>query len=556
MHFQSRSFKTLICFAILLIGAVGACAVRLSCNVAGNPDPLYITAATNKLAYYIREQVNILGNFTKDGSSVSPSLVALEVQDPQERAYSYRTITIGTPGEAFPLIITEALVVDWATGNPIDSAQILTSVKLKVTVYNPQGIARQAVITVTVYDGNMIPLHANSNPISIGSGGTRIWTDSLYIPEWAYSGKATVYFNVYSDYPKNRGIPYAAEESIQFHITRNSEVGLPYSPPTNPDTTLPGKYSTILRVSPDRFRALPGTYTVYVTGRESPWTGATANGDTTFSVLDAPSPPQAAFTYNPSEPYINQTVEFDASSSSAEGYNDTIISYEWDFGDGTPKIMESDPIIEHNFEQAQTFIVTLNVTDKEGLWSTTSKPITMLPEFGPTAYFTWSPMPAIVNGTVTFDASDSTLGWSAKTQRFSPIDSYVWNFSDGTSEVTVHTPTLDHIFTEPGNFTVTLTVIDSETPPRSDTTSHIVEVLNITLIGDITGEIPWVPDCKVNIRDIALVASKFGCEEGEPCYDVRADLAGGEYPERYPNPDGKINIRDIALVATHFGETC
>lgn len=67
---------------------------------------------------------------------------------------------------------------------------------------------------------------------------------------------------------------------------------------------------------------------------------------------------------------------------------------------------------------------------------------------------------------------------------------------------------------------------------------------------DITGSTEWTPDGKCDIRDIAIVAVRFGSEEGNEMYDVRADITGPEYLVK----DGKIDIRDLSLVALHFGE--
>jgi len=67
---------------------------------------------------------------------------------------------------------------------------------------------------------------------------------------------------------------------------------------------------------------------------------------------------------------------------------------------------------------------------------------------------------------------------------------------------------------------------------------------------DITGPVMWFPDGKCDIRDVAIVALRFGSNFGEDMYDVRADITGPTYLV----PDGKIDIRDIALVAIHFGE--
>jgi len=84
--------------------------------------------------------------------------------------------------------------------------------------------------------------------------------------------------------------------------------------------------------------------------------------------------PIARFTYSPEQPCVNETVNFDASASSGD-----LISYEWDFGDGSPKVVESGPVTTHIYEAIGNYTVTLTVTDREGLTNSTSKTITVLP---------------------------------------------------------------------------------------------------------------------------------------------------------------------------------
>ncbi|MDH7563917.1 MAG: PKD domain-containing protein [Candidatus Bathyarchaeota archaeon] len=248
-------------------------------------------------------------------------------------------------------------------------------------------------------------------------------------------------------------------------------------------------------------------------------------------------PPQASFIYWPAKPYLNQTVTFDASASSPEGFNDTIIQYAWTFGDGTPKVTETDPYITHNFTQVTTFIVTLNVTDSEGLWSTTSKPITIYPEFGPTANFTWTPAEPAYNQTVTFNASSTTLGWYAKKQRFSPIQTYRWNFGDGTGDFNTGVPIITHNFTQPNNYSVRLTVIDMD--GRSNYIIKTVRVYNITLkTYDVNG------DGTIDLKDVLRVANAYGSYPGHPRWDAACDF----------NKDNKVDLKDYMPVAVNFGK--
>jgi PKD repeat protein len=75
-----------------------------------------------------------------------------------------------------------------------------------------------------------------------------------------------------------------------------------------------------------------------------------------FTNLDFP--PVADFTYSPNRPKINETVTFNASTSYDQ--NGTIVSYEWDFGDGTTGTGE---IATHQYLESGVHQVDLTVTD-------------------------------------------------------------------------------------------------------------------------------------------------------------------------------------------------
>jgi len=74
--------------------------------------------------------------------------------------------------------------------------------------------------------------------------------------------------------------------------------------------------------------------------------------------------PTASFTYSPSDPTVGDEVLFTDASSDPEGQP---ITWDWDFGDGSTSSAE-DP--SHAYETADSYIVTLTVTDDEGLEST------------------------------------------------------------------------------------------------------------------------------------------------------------------------------------------
>lgn len=62
------------------------------------------------------------------------------------------------------------------------------------------------------------------------------------------------------------------------------------------------------------------------------------------------------------------------------------------------------------------------------------------------------------------------------------------------------------------------------------------------LVGDITGP-NGLPDGRVDMRDIAVIARCFGSAPGSSNWNPNADI----------NDDGAVNMRDIALIARQFG---
>ncbi len=87
--------------------------------------------------------------------------------------------------------------------------------------------------------------------------------------------------------------------------------------------------------------------------------------------------PVALFSLNPIEPISDLEAVFNASISyDPDG---TLVSYLWNFGDGTPEIEENDPVITHIYENPDNYTVTLTVSDNDGLENSTSKLITVHP---------------------------------------------------------------------------------------------------------------------------------------------------------------------------------
>jgi parallel beta-helix repeat protein len=101
--------------------------------------------------------------------------------------------------------------------------------------------------------------------------------------------------------------------------------------------------------------------------------------------------PVAIFTYTPPQPIENLPATFNASKSyDPDGI---IISYKWDFGDGTPIVEINQSITTHTFTKAGTYLVTLTVKDNDGLTNSTSKSVKVVPAILILDLYTQQPEP-------------------------------------------------------------------------------------------------------------------------------------------------------------------
>lgn len=544
-NFKSRILSTLIVLLLLLASMLSISTLQT------RSSSLVITAKTDKNSYLLRQKVVIEGNITMDGTPITDVLIIMQILNPSNQPLAFRTITHGNVSQNLPIQITNIYITDFY-GKQLNTVKLGSAVKVCVTVYNPQFTPRNIYVTITVFDANLVPIQAGYLTTTIQQNQTITPKFTVSIPKWSTSGIALICANVYTKEPKEGGLALSQEKTAYFCISKIEQGLLKYPelPPPPPQTT-PGFYKTYIRMPPE---PKAGEYKLYVKAQYNPT--IISSTSTTFNVQNSAGyPPQASFAYWPAKPYENMTVQFDASSSTPEGFNDTITKYEWNFGDGTPKIATTEPTITHKYMTPGQYIITLNVTDSEGLWSTTSKPIIIYPEFGPTANFTWIPETPLINATVTFNATNSKPGWSKIAGDFSPIISYTWNFGDGTGDITVSTPIVYHNFTQSGNYTVTLTITDAVN--RKASVSALVKVLNITVKDcDFNG------DGFIDMMDVRTAAKAFGAEHitdqadprycqywhSPPCmscpHSSRIDL----------NKDGFIDMLDIRTIAKNFGK--
>ncbi|MGH3497050.1 MAG: PKD domain-containing protein [Nocardioidaceae bacterium] len=173
-------------------------------------------------------------------------------------------------------------------------------------------------------------------------------------------------------------------------------------------------------------------------------------------------PPNASFVFNC--PPGGTNCSFDASSSSDP--TGTITSYQWNFGDGNSET-DTSPKTSHIFPATGSpFTVTLTVTDNKGRSATNTQQVSVTtpPNQPPTASFTVTGCTGL---TCSFDGSASSDPDGGT------ITSYSWDFGDQTSAASG--ATLQHAFPSAGQYTVTLTVTDSD-GGATGSTSKVINV--------------------------------------------------------------------------------
>lgn len=200
----------------------------------------------------------------------------------------------------------------------------------------------------------------------------------------------------------------------------------------------------------------PGIYNFTITSTVTSISGLTV-GENQFIYAYVMSPPTASFTFLPSTPLVNQSVTFNASSSS--DLDGVITNYSWNFGDGQTA---TGAVVSHAFSSLGNKTVTLTVTDNDGLVGTKSSILQVIK--APVASFTFSPSNPLVNKVVTFNASSSTPNGG-------DIVNYFWNFGDNQTDTGV---IATHAYSEIGNYSVVLNITDSEGVWDTETKQIIV----------------------------------------------------------------------------------
>jgi PKD repeat protein len=226
-------------------------------------------------------------------------------------------------------------------------------------------------------------------------------------------------------------------------------------------------------------------------------------------VTPQPDQPPIPVIVAPAKARVGDVVTFDASQSVCAN---PCVSLAWNFGDGSTA---NAVRVQHVYLSPADYIVTLTLTDDKGLQGTSNTVIkigeakpTATPEPGatdtpiptdvptdvttqaplpteppeeirPDAAFSINPPQAEIGQEVVFDASASEAGSSV-------IQTYQWNFGDGSPTQETGDPVITHVYGNSGGFQIVLNVINAQ--GLSDNTLNAIVVTG----GEQPGETPEV----------------------------------------------------------------
>ncbi|MDQ2721514.1 MAG: PKD domain-containing protein, partial [Bacteroidota bacterium] len=195
--------------------------------------------------------------------------------------------------------------------------------------------------------------------------------------------------------------------------------------------------------NPTHDYSVPGKYTVSLTVTNNV-TGCTSTQTHIVPVIhEVPG-----FVSNDSVICKNSAVTFTATNNSPSN----IVYYKWNFGDGNTATDSAGNSIIHSYTKTGQYDVSLTFEDIWGCTNSVTIP-KAIDVVGPTAAFHSSVAGVCLNSPATFIDSSVTDG-------IHNIQQWNWNWGDGSSQ-NFSSPPFNHIYTSPGNYSVTLMVTDS-----------------------------------------------------------------------------------------------
>ncbi len=247
-------------------------------------------------------------------------------------------------------------------------------------------------------------------------------------------------------------------------------------------------------------------------------------GDGTFITVNAPSNPNVSHTYSTSgifdvvlsiqtttgcEAYYTRSITINNAPVSAFSFaggcnqfptfftdlsqaasSNIIISWNWQFGDPISGVNNTSNLQnpQHTFSGPGTYNVSLTTGNAAGCTNTVMQTVTITPK--PAVDFTVSASCATIP--VLFSADPVVTN-------ITDVASYLWDFGDGSIPSTLSEP--EHLYAQPGNYSVTLTITNNAGCQNSITRTisiYALPVAQFSSSGNCAGNLVQFTDMSYN----------------------------------------------------------
>lgn len=283
-------------------------------------------------------------------------------------------------------------------------------------------------------------LNIGDNELPTSSGETTVSGSfpiaAIDFEESTYRAPVSIIFNGLASTPSE------ATGSIVKYEWNYGDSGTDEAPVTNHTFTKGGTYQVRLIVTDDL--------------------GLTSVARRNITILPEPMP-TAAITASAYSGNVSLKVLFNGSWSTPSEPSESILSYEWDTGDGHTYSGISP---EHVYSQAGVYTVKLTVADSKNRKNTAIRTVAAFDSLPPVAKIAYSPEELRAPVEVAFDASTSAPG-----SFDGSIVKYEWAFGDQTTGTG---QTATHLYSQGGTYNVILTVTDDRGKTNSTASTVVV----------------------------------------------------------------------------------
>ncbi len=269
----------------------------------------------------------------------------------------------------------------------------------------------------------------------------------------------------------------------------------------------------------------PGTYTISLNSQNTNL-GCNGNATANITILPTPTP---SFTNTPTTGCAPLAVNFTNTSPAGT-------QFVWDFGDGTPTFTGQNPPT-HVYNTNGNYTATLTMTGANGCVGTYSAVAVNMN--APTAAFTSD----VING-----CDPLTVQFSDASSASNPIDTWFWDFGDGTT-FNGQTPPA-HVYPV-GVYDVTL-VISAGGCVDTISLDEYIQVGHIDLVDFDIDETPQCAKTPIHFTNQSVISAPHDPDEVTYNWDFGdGGTSTQENPDyQYPSDTGYF---DVTLIVTFRG---